>query len=105
MSAHHFIRQFGNRACGNFSALIEDAELACNAPGEGKFLLDQQDSEPCNLVQFQNNIPDFMNNVRLNSLGGLIQDEKLRFEYERPADRELLLLAAASSSGVRARSI
>ena len=65
-----------------------------HAARERQFLFDQEHGQPLFAVQLQDNIADFVNDIRLNSFGGLVENQQLRFEHERSADRELLLLPA-----------
>src|SRR5438132_278577 len=94
MRAHHLVRQFVDRTSSDTAALVENAKLACHAACERQLLLDQQHGEPVCLVQLQDDVADFVDNIGLNPFGRLVKNQQLRFEHEGAADRELLLLPA-----------
>ena len=76
------------------ASVVENAEFARHATREGQLLLDQEHGKACFLVQFQNDVADFVDNIGLNSFGRLVENKQLRFEHKRAADRKLLLLPA-----------
>src|SRR5258708_862009 len=94
MRAHNLVRQFADRTGSDTAALVENAELARDAACERQLLLDQQHGKPLFLVQLQNDVADFVNDIGLNPFGRLVKNQQLRFEHEGAADRELLLLSA-----------
>ena len=79
---------------GHSAPFVQNAELARHAAREGQLLFDQQHGQSFFLIQPQHDIADFVNDVGLNAFGRLIENQQLRLEHQRAADRELLLLAA-----------
>src|SRR6267143_4240748 len=86
MRADELVRQIGNRARRDSAAVVENAELARHATREWELLLDQEYGNACFLVEFQNDIADFVDDVGLNSFGRLVENKQLRFEHKRAAD-------------------
>ena len=74
--------------------LLQHVEVAGDPPGEWQLLLDQQDRQPRLAIQLQDDVADVVDDVRLDSFGGFVQDEQLRLEHEGARDRKLLLLPA-----------
>ncbi len=91
---HHFVRQLPDGPGGDAAAFVENAELARHAPRERQFLLDQKHRQPFLFIQPQNDVADFVHDIGLNPFGRLIQNQQLRLQHQRAADRQLLLLAA-----------
>ena len=89
---HKFIGEVANISRGDASALIEDRKVTGDAAGEGQLLLDEKNCQAFFLVQPQDDIADFMNDVGLNSFSGFVEDQQSGIENQRPADGELLLL-------------
>ena len=94
MCAHDFVCEFADLALGNSATVGQYAELARYAASERKLLLDQKHGQSFFLIQPQNNIANFVDNIWLDPFSRLIENQQLRLENERPADRELLLLTA-----------
>src|SRR5713226_9250810 len=94
MRAHHLVRQLADRTGSDAAALVENRELARHAACERQLLLDQQYGKAFFLVQLQDDVADFVDDVGLNAFGWLVKNQQLRFEDEGAADRELLLLPA-----------
>jgi len=94
VGADDLVRKPVDRAGGDFASLVENAELAGDAAGKGKLLFDQQNGQALFLVQAQDNVANFMNDVGLDAFGRLVEDQDLWFEHQGAADRELLLLAS-----------
>src|SRR5207244_217409 len=94
MRAHHLVCQFADRTASDTAALVENAELARHTACERQLLLHQQHGKPFFLVELQNDVADFVDDIGLNPFGRLVKNQQLRFEYEGAADRELLLLPA-----------
>ena len=49
---------------------------------------------PASRLSAEDHVADLVDDVRLDAFGRFVQNQQLRLEHERPADRELLLLAA-----------
>ncbi len=94
VGAHDIVCELADFAGGDLAAVSEDAELAGHAARERQFLLHQKHGQTFFLIQTQNNVANFVDDVWLYALGGLIKDQHLRFEDEGAADGELLLLSA-----------
>jgi hypothetical protein len=78
-------------------ALVENTELAGHPAREGQLPFHRQNRRPFFLIEPQDNVTDFTDDIGLNSLGRLVEDQDLRFQHEGAADRELLLLPAGQS--------
>src|SRR5262245_31163726 len=94
MLRHELFAELRHLARGDRAPAFHQAKTARNAARETELLLDEQDGELFFTVQLHEDVADFGDDVRLNALGRLVQDEKLRLDGERAPDRELLLLAA-----------
>src|SRR5579859_4415401 len=94
MREHDFVRQFTDRTGSDTAAFVEDAELARHAACKRQLLLDEQHSKPFFLIQLQDDVADFVDDIGLNPFGWLVKNQQLRFEHEGAADGELLLLPA-----------
>src|SRR3979490_838926 len=105
MRADHFVCQSADRTGSDTAALIENAELARHAACERQLLLDQQHGKPFFLVQLQDDVADFVDDIGLNSFGRLVKNQQLRFEHEGAADRELLLLPAREVAATPAQHL
>src|SRR5258708_33113660 len=105
MRPNHLFRQFDDRTDSNTATLVENAELARHPACERQLLLDQQHGKPFFLVQLQDNIADFVDDIGLNSFGRLVKNQQLRFEHEGAADRELLLLPARKVAATPAQHL
>src|SRR5579862_720910 len=81
MLANHVIGERVDEAGGDAPTLFENAELAGDAPREGKFLFDQQHRDTRVAVESENHVSDLVHDVRLNPLGGLVQNEQRGFEH------------------------
>src|SRR5262249_13675700 len=73
----HVVGQFTDRATHHTPALLENPELASDAPGERKLLLDEQHGDALLLVERQQDVSDFVDHVRLNAFGRLVEDQQL----------------------------
>ncbi len=67
-------------------------EFARYATRKRQLLFDQKYSQALFPVQLQDNIANFVDDVWLDSFGGLIENQQLRLEDQGSANRELLLL-------------
>src|SRR5271154_2005409 len=94
MCADNFVGEFTDRSCNHPPPVRKDAELAGYAARKWQLLLNKQYSQALLLVQPQDNVANFVDDVGLDSFGGLIENQQLRFENERPANCQLLLLPA-----------
>src|SRR5580700_5864942 len=94
MCAHDLVCEFADLALGNPATVGQYAELARHAASEGKLLLDQKHGQSFFLIQSQNNVANLVDNIWLDPFGRLIENQQLRLENKRPANRELLLLTA-----------
>ena len=75
MRAHDFIRQFGNRSRCDSPPVGEDAELARHAARERQLLFDQKHGQPELLVQIEDDAANFVDDIRLNPFGRLIENQ------------------------------
>ena len=64
---------------------------------KGSFCSTRSTVRPLFLVQPQDDVADFVNDVGLNAFCRLVENQQLRFQHQRAADRELLLLTAERS--------
>src|SRR5206468_2338976 len=94
MRVDHLIGQIADDAGRDPAALVQNAKVARDAARKRELLLHQQYGEALFLVQLQNDVADLVDNIWLNSFGRLVENQQLRFEHERAADCELLLLPA-----------
>ena len=92
-------------AAGHAAAFFENAELAGDPPRERQLLLDQQHRDARVPIEPQDDVADLVHDVRLNAFGRLVQDQQLRLEHERAADRELLLLSAGEIAAAPAEHL
>ncbi len=101
------------------AATVQNAELIGYLAGEGQFLLDQQyrhaklfvdtvdglvdfagfrfysrHSHTARLVQTNDDVANFADDVGLDAFGGLVQNQQARIQYQGATNRQLLLLAA-----------
>ena len=61
---------------------------------KGSFCSTSSTVTPASSIELQDDVADFVHDVGLNPFRGLVQNQQRRFEHERAADRELLLLPA-----------
>ncbi len=74
MCLDHLIGKFADWAGRYSSALVENAELAGHTAREGQLLFDEQDGEAFILVELQNDIADFVDDIGLDAFRGLIEN-------------------------------
>ena len=94
MLADQLVAQVAHGPRSDGAAAFHEAEVGGDAAGEGELLLDEEDGEALFFVEHREHVPDLAHDVGLNALRGLVQDQELGADGERPADRELLLLPA-----------
>jgi hypothetical protein len=94
MGTHDFVCEFADFSGNNTAAVGEDAELAGHAARKGQLLFDEKNRETFFFVQAQDNVSNFVHDIRLDAFGRLVENQELGSQNERAADRELLLLPA-----------
>src|ERR1700694_4035868 len=62
-------------------------------------LLDDQDGRAVVAIDRRHDLEDLADDDRRQAQGGLVEEEQLRAEHERPRDRQHLLLAAGEGGG------
>ena len=72
---------------------------------EVEILLDQYHGDPSEIAQIGDGAADVLDDRRLDTLGRLIQQQQARAHDQRPADRELLLLAAGEIAAAPAQHV
>ena len=92
MVAHLLITQFLDRAASHTASFLKNEELARHPPSEQQFLFDQHDGHVSLAIQLDDNVADFLNDIRLKPLSRLIQDQQLRLENKGTTNSQLLLL-------------
>src|SRR5262249_38881025 len=75
-------------------AAAHHREPAAQLAGEVEILLDQDDRDLPEVAQIGDGAADILDDRGLDALGRLVEQEDPRPHHQRPADRELLLLAA-----------
>src|SRR4051794_38481144 len=94
MAAHQLVAQVAHRSRRDRATAVHDDEARGDAARERELLLDQQERESLLAVQADQDVTYLAHDVRLDTLGRLVQNQELGTERERASDRELLLLAA-----------
>src|SRR5579859_5314359 len=80
---------------GHDAAAVHDVEGVPDREAEINVLLDQENAELALLFDFNEGLPDEVDDIGLNSFGRFIQQKDLWFGDQRAGNRQLLLLAAA----------
>lgn len=94
VGAHDLVCQLADSSLGNSTAVGDDTKFVGHAARERQLLLNEKHGEAILLVQLQEDAADFVNDVGLDSFAGLIENQQLRLQDKRSADRQLLLLTA-----------
>src|SRR5215471_1165813 len=100
MASDDGVGELVDRAACNASTLFENSERARHAAGKRQLLLHEQHRDPGLSIETQDDVADLVDDVRLDAFGGFVEDQQLRFEDERSADRQLLLLTAGKISAL-----
>ena len=98
MAVHQIVAQIANVSRGDNAALLHDGEAARSAARKFDVLLNQKHREMLDAVETQNDLLDFFDDRRLNSLGRLIEQQDFRLGGESPRDGQLLLLTAGQDA-------
>src|SRR2546426_6044038 len=85
-------------ALGGDLPVFEDVTAARYREGEIQVLLDQQEGQAELATHRSQDLLELLNNGRLKSFGGLIEEEQARLEHNAPRDRQHLLLATRQGS-------
>ena len=78
MRAHHLVRQLVDRTGSDTAALVENAELARHAPCERQLLLNKEHGKPFFLVQLQDDVADFVDDIGMNPFSRLVKNQEFR---------------------------
>src|SRR5690606_5837041 len=68
-----------------------------------QLLLDEQNREPMSPIELDQHFRDLRNDIRLDSLGRLVQEQELGVYRQGATNRELLLLATGQVSTATAQ--
>jgi len=93
MVAHMVIGQFLDGTAGHTAALLEDAKFSGHTPGEQQLLLDQHHGHPGLVVELDNDIADFVNEVGLQTFEWVEIDHK-RWPFNPVVNVGAILLAS-----------
>src|SRR5215469_1417405 len=94
MRVGDLVGQFSDFSRSDLPAVREYTELAGHATREWQLLFHQKHSQPLFPVQFEDNVADFVDDVRLYTFGGLVENQQLGLENQCSTNRQLLLLSA-----------
>src|SRR5438067_4232968 len=85
--------ELGRRTGEDDRPLVHDEDTLPDLGGEAEVLLDKKKGEPGGAQPFED-LADLLDELRRESLGGLVEEQDRGVSHERPRDREHLLLAA-----------
>src|SRR5438045_9048113 len=74
-------------------SFLEQPEVARDTAREAELLLDQEQRDAGLAIEREQDVANLVHEVRLNSLGRLVEDQQRWLDHQRARDRELLLLA------------
>lgn len=94
MFAHDVGCELPERAAGHAVSFVDKVELTGYRPRKRQLLLDEKNGDTGFAIQPQDDVANLVNDIRLNAFRGLVENEQLRLERQRPPDRQLLLLPA-----------
>ena len=88
MPMNEIVIKFGYGARADGISPVQNTETLGEASGKRQFLFDKQHRDPLFLDQAQNDIADLVDDVRLNTFGGFIENQEFRIDGQRATDDE-----------------
>ncbi len=92
------LRDRRRRTIGDLSAEVENGDVAADAHHQPHVVVDEQHGQPV-LVELLDQRPDPVLLGRVHSRGGLIEDQQMGIERERPRDLEPSLVPVRQRGG------
>ena len=100
---HHRLAEVAGGATGHDPATLHRV-VAIGLPHEVQMLLDEQHTDSRLSNDPLHRRLDVLNDVRLNPLGGLIEQQQLGLAEQGPGNRQLLLLPPTEITALRGRN-